>query len=68
MPIGDAALGHPDHAERLRRVKDRGEVDVLIIGAGINGAGLFRELCEQGISCLIIDKSDYGSGTSAAPS
>ncbi|GAB5511404.1 MAG: glycerol-3-phosphate dehydrogenase/oxidase [Hyphomicrobiales bacterium] len=44
------------------------EVDVVVIGAGINGAGLFRDLCEQGISCLIVDKADYGSGTSAAPS
>src|SRR5215475_6713335 len=44
------------------------EVDVLIIGAGINGAGLFRDLCEQGVRCLIIDKGDFGSGTSAAPS
>lgn len=44
------------------------EFDVVIIGAGINGAGLFRELCAQGLRCLIVDKSDYGSGTSAAPS
>ena len=43
-------------------------VDVVIIGAGINGAGLFRDLCEQGVTCLIVDKSDFGSGTSAASS
>ncbi|WP_438754494.1 glycerol-3-phosphate dehydrogenase/oxidase [Pararhizobium sp. O133] len=42
--------------------------DVIILGAGINGAGLFRDLCLQGIKCLIIDKADFGSGTSAAPS
>ena len=42
--------------------------DVVIIGGGINGAGLFRDLCEQGIDCLLVDKSDFGSGTSAAPS
>lgn len=42
--------------------------DVVILGAGINGAGLFRDLCEQGVSCLIVDKGDFGSGTSAAPS
>lgn len=42
--------------------------DVIIIGAGINGAGLFRDLCEQGLRCLIVDKSDFGAGTSAAPS
>ncbi|MBW7057004.1 glycerol-3-phosphate dehydrogenase/oxidase [Paracoccus bogoriensis] len=44
------------------------DIDVLILGAGINGAGLFRDLCEQGIDCAIIDKGDYGGGTSAAPS
>jgi len=45
-----------------------GDIDVLIIGAGINGAGLFRDLSEQGVNCLIVDKGDFGSGTSAAPS
>ncbi|OBQ92528.1 glycerol-3-phosphate dehydrogenase/oxidase [Mesorhizobium sp. WSM3864] len=44
------------------------DVDVLIIGAGINGAGLFRDLCEQGLKVAIVDKADFGSGTSAAPS
>ena len=44
------------------------DVDVVILGAGINGAGLFRDLCEQGVSCVIVDKGDFGSGTSAAPS
>ena len=43
-------------------------VDVLIIGAGINGAGLFHDLCLQGLTCVIVDKGDFGSGTSAAPS
>ncbi|MEM9427314.1 MAG: glycerol-3-phosphate dehydrogenase/oxidase [Pseudomonadota bacterium] len=44
------------------------EVDVLIIGAGVNGAGVFRDLCLQGLTCAIVDKGDFGSGTSAAPS
>jgi glycerol-3-phosphate dehydrogenase len=44
------------------------DYDVVILGAGINGAGLFRDLCEQGVRCLIVDKGDFGSGTSAAPS
>lgn len=41
---------------------------VLIIGAGINGCGTFRDLCLQGIDCLLIDKGDVCSGASAAPS
>ncbi len=44
------------------------QVDVLIVGGGINGAGVFRDLCEQGLTCAIVDKGDFGSGTSAAPS
>lgn len=44
------------------------DIDVLIIGAGINGAGLFRDLCEQGVKVVLLDKGDFGSGTSAAPS
>ncbi|PQV59202.1 glycerol-3-phosphate dehydrogenase [Defluviimonas denitrificans] len=44
------------------------DIDVLILGAGINGAGLFRDLCEQGLRCVLLDKDDFGSGTSAAPS
>jgi glycerol-3-phosphate dehydrogenase len=41
---------------------------VLIIGAGINGCGTFRDLCLQGVDCLLIDRTDVCSGASAAPS
>jgi glycerol-3-phosphate dehydrogenase len=44
------------------------EVDVLIIGAGINGAGVFRDLALNGVNTLIIDKGDFCSGTSATSS
>lgn len=41
---------------------------VLIIGAGINGCGTFRDLCLQGVDCLLIDRADICEGASAAPS
>jgi glycerol-3-phosphate dehydrogenase len=41
---------------------------VLIIGAGINGCGTFRDLCLQGVDCLLIDRGDVCGGASAAPS
>ncbi len=63
-----ADTGAPDVSGRLWAIAERGEIDVVILGAGINGAGLFRDLCAQGVSCLIVDKADFGSGTSAAPS
>jgi len=40
----------------------------IVVGAGINGAGTFRDLCLQGVDCLLIDKSDFGAGASSAPS
>ena len=42
--------------------------EVIIIGAGINGCGLFRDLCLQGINCLLIDRGDICEGASAASS
>lgn len=44
------------------------EVDVLIIGGGINGCGTFRDLCAQGINCLLLERSDFCAGASAASS
>lgn len=52
----------------ITSAKHEHDVDVVIIGGGINGAGLFRDLCAQGVTCLLVDKGDFGSGTSAAPS
>ncbi len=52
---------------RLQDLCENG-IDVLILGAGINGAGLFRDLAEQGLRVLLVEKGDFGGGTSAAPS
>ena len=42
------------------------EVSVLIVGGGINGVGLLRELALQGVDVLLVEKSDFCAGTSAA--
>src|SRR5688500_9457256 len=42
------------------------EIPVLIIGAGINGIGTFRDLALQGVDVLLVDRGDYCSGASAA--
>jgi glycerol-3-phosphate dehydrogenase len=43
-------------------------VSVLIIGAGVNGIGTFRDLALQGVDVLLVDKGDFCSGASAASS
>ncbi|KAA3610544.1 MAG: glycerol-3-phosphate dehydrogenase [Calditrichaeota bacterium] len=40
--------------------------DVVIIGGGINGAGIARDLGLRGISAVLFEKNDFSSGTSAA--
>ena len=40
--------------------------DVLVIGAGINGAGVFWDLSLQGLRCLLVDRQDIASGASSA--
>ncbi|GAB4501092.1 MAG: glycerol-3-phosphate dehydrogenase/oxidase [Anaerolineales bacterium] len=42
--------------------------DVLIIGAGINGAGTFRDLALNGVDVALIDRGDFCSGASSASS
>ncbi len=54
--------------EALALIKQKPEISVLIIGAGINGIGIFRDLALQGVNVLMVDKDDFCSKTSAASS
>lgn len=42
--------------------------DVVVVGGGINGIGTFRELALQGLRVLLVEREDFCSGCSAAPS
>jgi glycerol-3-phosphate dehydrogenase len=39
--------------------------DLIVIGAGINGAGIARDATLRGLSVLLVDKGDVGSGTTS---
>jgi glycerol-3-phosphate dehydrogenase len=54
--------------KRLQSLRDNPEISVLIVGAGINGIGTFRDLALQGLDVVIVDRGDYCSGASAASS
>ncbi len=53
--------------EILKSLKTKSP-SVLIIGAGINGIGTFRDLALNGVNVLLIDRGDFCSGASAASS
>jgi glycerol-3-phosphate dehydrogenase len=45
-----------------------GTVDVLIIGGGINGAGIARDASRRGLKVAMLEMNDLASGTSSASS
>ena len=42
--------------------------DVVVIGGGVTGAGVARDLALRGLSVLLLEKGDWGAGTSGASS
>ena len=43
-------------------------VDLLIIGGGVNGAGIARDAAGRGLSVVLCEQADLASGTSSASS
>ncbi|HJT65731.1 MAG TPA: glycerol-3-phosphate dehydrogenase [Pyrinomonadaceae bacterium] len=41
------------------------DFDVIVVGAGINGAGIARDAAMRRLKVLLVDKGDIGGGTSA---
>lgn len=39
--------------------------DLVIIGGGVNGAGVARDATDRGLKVLLLEKNDFGSGCSA---
>lgn len=44
------------------------EYDLIVIGAGINGGGIFREASLRGYKTLLLEKDDLSSATTASSS
>ncbi len=49
-------------------IRGDGAFDVIVVGGGINGIGVYRELALQGLRVLLVERKDFCSGCSAAPS
>lgn len=54
--------------EAIENLKKNPSVPVLIVGAGINGIGTFRDLALQGVDVVMVDRGDFCGGASAASS
>ena len=57
------ALTRESRARNLERLK-REAFDVLILGGGINGAGIARDLALRGVKVALVEQRHFASGTS----
>lgn len=46
----------------------RDEFDLLVVGGGINGAGIARDAAGRGLRVLLVERDDLGAATSSASS
>ncbi|MFC3127323.1 glycerol-3-phosphate dehydrogenase [Pseudoroseomonas globiformis] len=46
----------------------RDAVDLLVIGGGINGAGIARDAAGRGLSVMLVERGDLGGATSSSSS
>ncbi len=42
--------------------------DLVVIGGGITGAGIYREACARGLHVLLVEQRDFSWGTSSRSS
>jgi len=66
MPT-DTEFSHRTRAAALQSMSEQ-PVDVLIIGGGITGAGIARDAALRGFRTALVDKGDFGGGTSSRSS
>ena len=64
MGAGSCEMIKTTHSLLKKPLQDLIETEVLIIGGGVTGAGVMRDLALRDIRCLLIDKCDLCAGAS----
>ena len=56
----------PFRKENIARLRQLRSVDVIIIGGGVNGVAVLRELALNGVCAVLIEQRDFCAGASGA--
>lgn len=59
-----SALNAERRERELRALGDGGEIDVLVVGGGITGAGVALDAAARGLRTVLVEKHDLAFGTS----
>jgi len=62
--VGTSSLNRDRRARDLRALAEGEEVDVLVVGAGVSGAGVAVDAASRGLRVALIDANDFAFGTS----
>ncbi|MDK1472822.1 glycerol-3-phosphate dehydrogenase/oxidase [Streptomyces sp. 549] len=62
-----ATMGPAERAESLARMAER-ELDILVVGGGVVGAGTVLDAATRGLTTGIVEARDWSSGTSSRSS
>lgn len=65
--MAPAELSLGVRASNIRRLASE-RLDVLVVGGGINGAGIARDAAMRGLKVAVVEKGDFASGTSSKSS
>ena len=70
MPPENAAAGALDFRDRAAQFcsLEKRSYDLIVIGAGISGAGIARSAAERGLAVALVEARDIASGTSSRSS
>ncbi|GAB3145284.1 glycerol-3-phosphate dehydrogenase/oxidase [Microbacterium neimengense] len=58
----------PSLRPQVAQIRDAQDLDVLIVGGGINGIATLRDLSLQGVKAALVERGDFVSGASSASS
>ncbi|MFB7884142.1 glycerol-3-phosphate dehydrogenase/oxidase [Microbacterium sp. NPDC056057] len=61
---GSSALSAGRRTRELDALADRGEIDLLVIGGGITGAGIALDAASRGLRTVLVERHDLAHGTS----
>ncbi len=55
----------PNRKAKLAVMETLGAFDMIVVGGGVNGAGIARDAIGRGLSVLLVEKDDLAQGTSS---